>query len=97
MEEESESSLLTALTEILDSVEDDGGTLSPFDTLPASEYLNEQRARNPSSVGGHVSAHPPLHTTHSRLTCTRPLTPYPSYTLTVCSTSWSLGTVLSVV
>ncbi|XP_056443312.1 protein phosphatase 1 regulatory subunit 37-like [Gadus chalcogrammus] len=51
VEEESESSLLTALTEILDSVEDDGGTLSPFDTLPASEYLNEQRARNPSSDG----------------------------------------------
>ena len=48
---ESDSSLLTALTEILDSVEDDGGTLSPFDALPASEYLNEQRARNPPSVG----------------------------------------------
>ncbi|CAL8332252.1 unnamed protein product [Merluccius merluccius] len=46
VEEESESSLLTALTEILDSVEDDGGTLSPFDTLPDSEYLKDQKARN---------------------------------------------------
>ena len=53
-----DSSLLTALTEILDSVDDDG-TLSPFDALPASEYLNEQRARNPSSVG---DTPPPLHT-----------------------------------
>lgn len=46
VEGESESSLLTALTEILDSVEDDGGTLSPFDTLPDSEYLKEQKDRN---------------------------------------------------
>ncbi|CAL8330373.1 unnamed protein product [Lota lota] len=51
VEEESESSLLTALTEILDSVEDDGGTLSPFDTLPDSEYLNDQKARNTLSEG----------------------------------------------
>ncbi|KAG7281962.1 hypothetical protein CRUP_003020 [Coryphaenoides rupestris] len=46
VERESESSLLTALTEILDSVEDDGGTLSPFDTLPDSEYLKERKDRN---------------------------------------------------
>jgi len=51
VERESESSLLTALTEILGSVEDDGGTLSPFDTLPDSEYLKEQKDRNTLSVG----------------------------------------------
>ncbi|XP_075946657.1 uncharacterized protein LOC142948480 isoform X2 [Anarhichas minor] len=39
-EEESES-LLSALTEMLDSVEDDDGTLSPFDTLPDTKLLRD--------------------------------------------------------
>lgn len=38
MEEVSEN-LLSALTEMLDSVEDDDGTSSPFDTLPDTKLL----------------------------------------------------------
>ncbi|XP_029002000.1 peroxisome proliferator-activated receptor gamma coactivator-related protein 1 isoform X2 [Betta splendens] len=38
VDEENEK-LLSALTEMLDSVEDDDGTLSPFDTLPESQLL----------------------------------------------------------
>lgn len=47
-EEESET-LLSALTEMLDSVEDDDGTLSPFDTLPDTKLL-----RDASVVGAHT-------------------------------------------
>ncbi|KAM7393827.1 hypothetical protein PAMP_020667 [Pampus punctatissimus] len=45
VEEESET-LLSALTEMLDSVEDDGGTLSPFDTLPDTKLLIHQECRD---------------------------------------------------
>ncbi|XP_041641730.1 peroxisome proliferator-activated receptor gamma coactivator-related protein 1 [Cheilinus undulatus] len=47
MEEENET-LLSALTEMLDSVEDDDGTLSPFDTLPDTKLLTHQEHRNNS-------------------------------------------------
>lgn len=50
MEEENES-LLSALTEMLDSVEDVDGTLSPFDTLPDSKLLTQQESRDKSVVG----------------------------------------------
>lgn len=50
MEEENES-LLSALTEMLDSVEDDDGTLSPFDTLPDTKLLTHQECRDKSAVG----------------------------------------------
>ncbi|KAM7418707.1 hypothetical protein PAMA_016033 [Pampus argenteus] len=45
VEEESET-LLSALTEMLDSVEDDDGTLSPFDTLPDTKLLIHQECRD---------------------------------------------------
>ncbi|MEQ2276985.1 hypothetical protein XENORESO_016854 [Xenotaenia resolanae] len=43
--EESEATLLTALTEILDNVGDDN--LSPFDTLPDSDLLSKGREHSP--------------------------------------------------
>lgn len=43
--------LLTALTEILDNVEDEN--LSPFDTLPDSELLSNQKGREHSPVRDH--------------------------------------------
>ncbi|XP_054460756.1 peroxisome proliferator-activated receptor gamma coactivator-related protein 1 isoform X2 [Anoplopoma fimbria] len=46
-EEESET-LLSALTEMLDSVEDDDATLSPFDTLPDTQLLIHHERRDPS-------------------------------------------------
>ncbi|XP_035494322.2 peroxisome proliferator-activated receptor gamma coactivator-related protein 1 isoform X2 [Scophthalmus maximus] len=49
MEEESES-LLSALTEMLDSVEDDDGTLSPFDVLPDTKLLTRAGCRDNSVV-----------------------------------------------
>nr|XP_029499985.1 peroxisome proliferator-activated receptor gamma coactivator-related protein 1-like [Oncorhynchus nerka] len=49
LDEESESTLLTALTEILDSVDDE--TLSPFDTLPDTGLFSDQRLRDNSPVG----------------------------------------------
>ncbi|XP_062297614.1 peroxisome proliferator-activated receptor gamma coactivator-related protein 1-like [Scomber scombrus] len=48
VEEENES-LLSALTEMLDSVEDDDGTLSPFDTLPDTKLLTHQECRDKSA------------------------------------------------
>ncbi|XP_061087318.1 peroxisome proliferator-activated receptor gamma coactivator-related protein 1 [Conger conger] len=48
LEEESEATLLTALTEILDNVDDEN--LSPFDTLPDSELFSGQRGREPSPL-----------------------------------------------
>ncbi|XP_023146168.2 peroxisome proliferator-activated receptor gamma coactivator 1-beta-like isoform X1 [Amphiprion ocellaris] len=45
--EESET-LLSALTEMLDSVEDDDQTLSPFDTLPDTKLLNHTEFRDTS-------------------------------------------------
>lgn len=47
-EEESET-LLSALTEMLDSVEDDDRTLSPFDTLPDTKLLAHPQGRDPSA------------------------------------------------
>lgn len=49
-EEESET-LLSALTEMLDSVEDDDRTLSPFDTLPDTKLLTHPESRKQSGVG----------------------------------------------
>lgn len=48
LDEESEATLLTALTEILDNVDDEN--LSPFDTLPDSDLLSSQKARENSPV-----------------------------------------------
>ncbi|XP_008427907.1 peroxisome proliferator-activated receptor gamma coactivator-related protein 1 isoform X1 [Poecilia reticulata] len=44
-DEESEATLLTALTEILDNVDDEN--LSPFDTLPDSDMLSKGREHSP--------------------------------------------------
>lgn len=49
--EEESATLLSALTEMLDSVEDDDGTLSPFDTLPDTELLTHPECRDNSVVG----------------------------------------------
>ncbi|KAM9847607.1 peroxisome proliferator-activated receptor gamma coactivator-related protein 1 [Aulostomus maculatus] len=48
LDEESEATLLTALTEILDNVEDEN--LSPFDTLPDSDLLSGQKGREHSPL-----------------------------------------------
>ncbi|CAL8256533.1 unnamed protein product [Lota lota] len=48
LDNESEATLLTALTEILDNVDDEN--LSPFDTLPDSDLLSGQRAREHSPL-----------------------------------------------
>ncbi|CAL8359072.1 unnamed protein product [Boreogadus saida] len=48
LDDESEATLLTALTEILDNVGDE--TLSPFDMLPDSDLLSGQRAREHSPL-----------------------------------------------
>uniref|UniRef100_UPI003AACEBF1 uncharacterized protein pprc1 isoform X1 n=1 Tax=Centroberyx gerrardi TaxID=166262 RepID=UPI003AACEBF1 len=48
LDEESEATLLTALTEILDNVDDEN--LSPFDTLPDSDLLSGQKGREPSPL-----------------------------------------------
>lgn len=47
-DEESDATLLTALTEILDNV--DVENLSPFDTLPDSDLLSGQKTRENSPV-----------------------------------------------
>lgn len=49
MNDESEK-LLSALTEMLDTVEDDDGNLLPFDTLPDTELLDYQTTGS-SDVG----------------------------------------------
>lgn len=49
MEEDSEK-LLSALTEMLDSVEDDDLTISPFDTLPDTKLLVYPDLRTISGV-----------------------------------------------
>ncbi|KAJ4948713.1 hypothetical protein JOQ06_020238 [Pogonophryne albipinna] len=48
IDEESEATLLTALTEILDNVDDEN--LSPFDTLPDSDLLSGQKGREHSPL-----------------------------------------------
>lgn len=55
-EEESET-LLSALTEMLDSVEDDDMTLSPFDTLPDTKLLTHPECGDSSAVGTHTHRH----------------------------------------
>uniref|UniRef100_A0A667WVF5 Peroxisome proliferator-activated receptor gamma coactivator-related protein 1-like n=1 Tax=Myripristis murdjan TaxID=586833 RepID=A0A667WVF5_9TELE len=50
VEEESETTLLSALSEILDTVEDDDVTLSPFDTLLDAELLAHQEHRDNSPL-----------------------------------------------
>ncbi|XP_028983435.1 peroxisome proliferator-activated receptor gamma coactivator-related protein 1 [Betta splendens] len=47
-DDESEATLLTALTEILDNVDDEN--LSPFDTLPDSDLLSNQKGREHSPL-----------------------------------------------
>lgn len=39
---------------MLDSVEDDDGTLSPFDTLPDTKLLTHPECRDNSVVGAHA-------------------------------------------
>lgn len=48
LDEESEATLLTALTEILDNVDDEN--LSPFDTLPDSDLFSGQKGQEHSPV-----------------------------------------------
>ncbi|XP_044229519.1 peroxisome proliferator-activated receptor gamma coactivator-related protein 1 [Thunnus albacares] len=48
IDDESEATLLTALTEILDNVDDEN--LSPFDTLPDSDLLSGQKGREHSPL-----------------------------------------------
>lgn len=48
LDEDNEATLLTALTEILDNV--DNENLSPFDTLPDSDLLTGQKGREHSPV-----------------------------------------------
>ncbi|KAM6997071.1 uncharacterized protein pprc1 [Tautogolabrus adspersus] len=48
LDEESEATLLTALTEILDNVDDEN--LSPFDTLPDADLLSGQKGREHSPL-----------------------------------------------
>lgn len=72
-DEESEATLLTALTEILDNV--DVENLSPFDTLPDSDLLSGQKTREHSPVSApavrsnstHASQIPALITPQSDL------------------------------
>jgi len=67
LDEESEATLLTALTEILDNV-DDVENLSPFDTLPDSDLLSGQKAREHSPVSCQLLLPTPTHPpTHPRL------------------------------
>lgn len=51
--EEESATLLSALTEMLDSVEDVDGTLSPFDTLPDTQLLAHPERRDNLVVGAH--------------------------------------------
>lgn len=48
LDEESEATLLTALTEILDNVDDEN--LSPFDTLPDSDLFSGHKSQDHSPV-----------------------------------------------
>ncbi|KAK6293384.1 hypothetical protein J4Q44_G00357100 [Coregonus suidteri] len=48
LDEDNEATLLTALTEILDNVDDEN--LSPFDTLPDSDLLTGQKGREHSPL-----------------------------------------------
>ena len=52
--EEERETLLSALSEMLDSVEDDDVTLSPFDTLPDTKLLTHPERRENSLVGAYT-------------------------------------------
>lgn len=52
LDEESETTLLTALTEILDNVDDENP--SPFDMLPDSDLLSNQKIREHSPVSARL-------------------------------------------
>ncbi|XP_051504746.1 peroxisome proliferator-activated receptor gamma coactivator-related protein 1-like [Myxocyprinus asiaticus] len=56
IDEESEATLLTALTEILDNVDDEN--LSPFDTLPDSDLFSGQRGQEHSPLRKFLSWSP---------------------------------------
>ncbi|XP_036429785.1 peroxisome proliferator-activated receptor gamma coactivator-related protein 1 isoform X2 [Colossoma macropomum] len=53
VDEESEATLLTALTEILDNVDDEN--LSPFDSLPDAELLQGQKGHEHASLRKFIS------------------------------------------
>ncbi|XP_077093435.1 peroxisome proliferator-activated receptor gamma coactivator-related protein 1 [Siphateles boraxobius] len=64
IDEESEATLLTALTEILDNVDDEN--LSPFDTLPDSDLFSGQKVQEHSSLRKLFSRPPPEALIHAR-------------------------------
>lgn len=53
---EENETLLSALSEMLDSVEDDDGTLSPFDVLPDATFLSQPQHGDNSVVSSHTGA-----------------------------------------
>ncbi|XP_043111763.1 peroxisome proliferator-activated receptor gamma coactivator-related protein 1 isoform X2 [Puntigrus tetrazona] len=57
IDEESEATLLTALTEILDNVDDEN--LSPFDTLPDSDLFSGQKGQEHSPLRKFLTRSPP--------------------------------------
>ncbi|XP_051507902.1 peroxisome proliferator-activated receptor gamma coactivator-related protein 1-like [Myxocyprinus asiaticus] len=57
IDEESEATLLTALTEILDNVDDEN--LSPFDSLPDSDLFSGHRGQEHSPLRKFISRYPP--------------------------------------
>ncbi|KAK2896585.1 hypothetical protein Q8A67_011073 [Cirrhinus molitorella] len=64
IDEESEATLLTALTEILDNVDDEN--LSPFDTLPDSEVFSGQKGQEHSPLRKFLTRSPPESMIHTR-------------------------------
>ncbi|XP_059373759.1 peroxisome proliferator-activated receptor gamma coactivator-related protein 1-like [Carassius carassius] len=64
IDEESEATLLTALTEILDNVDDEN--LSPFDTLPDSELFSGQKGQEHSPLRKFITRSPPESMIHTR-------------------------------
>ncbi|XP_059422418.1 peroxisome proliferator-activated receptor gamma coactivator-related protein 1-like [Carassius carassius] len=62
--EESEATLLTALTEILDNVDDEN--LSPFDTLPDSDLFSGQKGQEHSPLRKFITRSPPESMIHTR-------------------------------
>ncbi|XP_067276796.1 peroxisome proliferator-activated receptor gamma coactivator-related protein 1 isoform X2 [Pseudorasbora parva] len=64
IDEESEATLLTALTEILDNVDDEN--LSPFDTLPDSDLFSGQKGQEHSPLRKLLTRPPPESLIHAR-------------------------------
>ncbi|XP_016313178.1 peroxisome proliferator-activated receptor gamma coactivator-related protein 1-like [Sinocyclocheilus anshuiensis] len=64
IDEESEATLLTALTEILDNVDDEN--LSPFDTLPDSDLFSGQKGQEHSPLRKFLARSPPESMIHTR-------------------------------